>query len=93
MVRIPGMFKNFDDLEESLNLNELETLLDKARDVEHDRMRFAASLKGIDLDKGQAKSEEERFNEVKRKAEAQLRGMSEEELEFEQIGITFTVEE
>lgn len=87
MVRIPGMFKNFDDLEENLCLAELEKLLEKARDVEHDRMKFAASLKGIDIDKGNAESNEERFERVKRRAQAQLAGIDEDEFEFMEIGI------
>jgi hypothetical protein len=87
MVRIPGMFKNFDELEESLSLEELEALLAKAREVEHDRMRFAASLKGIDIDKGNAESDEERFEKVKRRAQAKLAGVDEDEFEFMEIGI------
>ena len=93
MVRIPGMFKNFDELEDNLTLGELEILLSKAREVEHDRQRFAASLKGIDLDKGDEESAEERFERVKRRAQAKLAGMSEEQFEFAEIGIQFNVEE
>jgi hypothetical protein len=89
MVRIPGMFKSYDDLEENLSLNDLEALLEKAREVEHNRQRFAASLKGINLDEGNTESVEERFERVKRRAQAKLRGMDEEEFEFAEIGIGF----
>lgn len=96
MVRIPGMFKNFEDLEENLSLQELEMLLAKARDVEYDRQRFAASLKGINLDEhtdGNGESQEDAFERVKNKAKAMLAGMSEEQFELSQIGIDFKVEE
>lgn len=81
------MFKNFDDLEENLCLAELESLLEKAREVEHDRMKFAASLKGIDIDKGNVESNEERFERVKKRAQAKLAGIDEDEFEFMEIGI------
>lgn len=93
MVRIPGMFKNFDELEDNLSLAELELLLSKARDVKHDEQRFAASLKGINLDSANRESQEEAFEKVKRRAQAKLAGVSEEEIEFGEIGINLIVEE
>lgn len=87
MVRIPGMFKNFDDLEEHLSLADLEALLEKAREVEHNKMKFQASLQNIDLDKGQTESAEERFEKVKRRAQAKIAGIEEDEFEFMEIGI------
>lgn len=96
MVRIPGMFRNFEDLEDSLCLSELETLLEKAREVEHNRMKFQASLKGINLDaasEGATETPEEAFERVQRKAQALLAGKTEEELELAEIGIEFKVEE
>lgn len=82
------MYKNFDELEEEISLGELEALLVKARDVEHDRQRFAASLKGINLD-GPNESEESRFEAVERRAAARLAGVSEEEYQLSEIGINF----
>lgn len=95
MVRIPGMFKNFDDLEEHLSLPELEILLSKAREVEHNGFRFAASLKGINLDEQNPNNEtpEEAFERIKRKAQAMLVGQTEEEFELAEIGIGFKVED
>ena len=93
MVRIPGMFKNFDELEDNLSLEELEILLAKARDVKHDEQRFAASLKGINLDESVRESQEEAFERVKRRAQAKLAGISEEEVELGEIGINLIVEE
>lgn len=53
--------------------------------------KFAAALKGIDLDKDTKKNDA--FEEVKRRAEAKLAGVSEEELEFSDIGISIEVED
>jgi hypothetical protein len=92
MVRVPGTWKNFDDLEEHISLDELEAMLDTAREIERDNAKFLAGLQGIDLDKNSAKSEEERFNEVRRRAAAKNAGVSEEVIEFAEIGISFNEE-
>lgn len=68
-----------------MTLDELQAILEASREQEYRRQKFAAALKGIDLD--EKKSNDSSFEEVKRRAEAQLRGVSEEELEFSDIGI------
>ena len=93
MVRVPGTWRNFDELEEFVSLTELEAMLEKAREIEHDRQRFMAGLQGIDLDKASAKSAEERFEEVRIRAAAKAAGISEEKMGFAQIGIAFDNEE
>lgn len=72
------MFKNFDDLEEHLTMQEVLKLLEKSREKKYDDQRFLAALKGIDLDEG-ATTE---FDEIKRRAEAKARGITEEEYEL-----------
>lgn len=72
------MFKNFDDLEANLTMQEVSKMLEKAREMKYNDQRFAASLKGIDLDEG--KSTE--FDDIKRRAEAKARGISEEQYEL-----------
>lgn len=94
MVRVPGGWKNIEDLEESISLPELESILDAAREIEHNGFKFAASLKGIDLDKeSNRESPEQAFARIERRAKARLAGMSEDELEFQEIGIEFIEEE
>jgi hypothetical protein len=86
MVRVPGMYKSFDELEENLSLDDLEVLLIKTRDVEKDRQRFMAAMQGIDLD--EKKSEQkDKYEEIVRRAEARRLGKSVEELELEEFGI------
>jgi hypothetical protein len=72
------MFKNFDDLEAHLTRQEVVKLLEKARENKYDDQRFAASLKGIDLDEGR----ETEFDEIKRRAEAKAMGITEEQYEL-----------
>jgi hypothetical protein len=92
MVRVPGAWKTFDELEESLCLAELEALLDRAREIERDGFRFQASLKGIDLD-GPQDSQEDRFEELKIRAQAQLAGMDESEFQLRGLGFEINYEE
>lgn len=78
------------ELEESLCLEELEVLIKASREKEHRHNKFMASLKGIDLDEDT--SAQERFERVKREAEAELRGVSAEALEFEALGLDIVEE-
>lgn len=86
MIAVPGAWKNFEEIEESLSLAELNQILDSYRKVRQEDRRFFAAIQGIDLDK--SNGEHADFEEVKRRAEAKLRGMSEEELELSQVGIS-----
>ena len=44
------MWKNYDDLEESLCVEELISILNALRDREHRERLFFAAIQGIDLD-------------------------------------------
>lgn len=72
------MFKSFDDLEANLTRQEIVKMLEKAREKKYDDQRFAASLKGIDLDEGKTTE----FDEIKRRAEAKAAGITEEQYEL-----------
>lgn len=82
-----GIWKNFDELEESLSLPELELLLNKARERREQEMRFTAGLQGVDLDEGKV---DEKRAEIERRAQARIAGVDEngiEAMEFADIGI------
>ena len=92
-----GHWKNIEELELSLNVDELNAILEASRKQEEARQRFAAALKGIKLDDEQPKDES--FESVKRKAQAIAAGVTEEEYEtleerqvFGDIGITIIEE-
>lgn len=82
-----GIWKNIEELEASITLEELERILDAAREEQYKKNKFAAALKGVNLDEGA--NPQDRFDEISRRAEAKLSGKSEEELEFASFGIDF----
>ncbi len=71
-------------MEDKLTLDELYLLRSAAQKVQHRAFKFMAALKGIDLDEEQNQSS---FEEVQRRAAAELAGISEEEYVFNEIGI------
>lgn len=82
-----GIWRNVEELEESLNLSELELIVKAARDKEHRHNKFMAAIQGIDIDAGAQEDVQERFDRVQRRARAKLSGQSEEKLEFNDLGI------
>ncbi len=64
-----GHWKNFDELEESLTIEEMNAIIQASRDQEMRNWEFQASLKGIDLKKDK---KNDRFDEIKKRAEARL---------------------
>lgn len=89
-VFLQGHWKNVEQMEENLCLEELEAFLKAGRDREHRLMKFYAAFKGVDLDSSQ--DNKERFDAVQRRVEAKLTGKSEEELEFAELGIDIVTE-
>ncbi|UTN92294.1 tail assembly chaperone [Streptomyces phage Stigma] len=85
-VFLLGHWKNFEEIEDNLTLDELQAILEAARDKEYRGQKFAAALKGIDLDEKTGNNDTS-FDDIKRRAEAKLHGVSEDEIEFSNIGI------
>ena len=93
MVRIPGSWSSFDQIEEALTLDELMLLYSTIHESLTSDRKFAASLKGIDLDKNDSnQAESSSFDDVKRRAEAKLRGVTEDQLSFAEAGMGFEEE-
>ena len=86
-VFLMGNWKSIDDLEFSITLEELFALHRAIYRSEHRRNKFAAALKGVDLDDFDAEEEETPFEKIKRQAEADLAGKTEDEFVFDMIGI------
>lgn len=78
MYLYPGAWKNFDDIESHLTREELSVLLEKGRDYKEENMRFMAALQGIDIGNSKASS----FDDVKKRAQARISGMSDEQYEL-----------
>ena len=89
-----GIWKNFDELEENITIDELAAILEASRNKDKHDKEFAAALKGIDL---KSNSDDEHDDNISpyeravRKAKAIASGMGEEEYEFAELG--FGVEE
>ena len=80
-------------MEESLSLPELQAILDASREREHRQNKFAAALKGVNLDEGKEMDAKEKFAEIQRRAEAKLTGKPEAQLEMDEFGIDIEIEE
>lgn len=80
-------------MEECLTLSELQLILDAEREKQERQQKFAAALKGVDLDEAMKDNGEgDNFDKVKIKAEAQLSGKTEEQVVFDMVGIDIETE-
>lgn len=91
-----GTWKNIEDLEDHLTLEELELIVKSSREKEHRMMKFYAAFKGVDLDEGSKEEAAEVFARAQRRAEARLQGKTDEEINkheeiasFAEFGIEF----
>ena len=85
------MWKNLDELEDNITLDEMEAIISTIRDKQERDQKFLAAIQGINLDEsGEASSE---FEDVERRVRARLAGKSEEEVGFEEFGIAIITEE
>jgi hypothetical protein len=85
-----GAWKNFDELEESISLVELNGIINAIRKDMKDTRYFLAALQGVDLDKYSENSVEEKRKEIERRAMEKLVGYEKmEQQEFAGFGLTF----
>lgn len=89
---LSGMYKTFEELEESITVEELLELVQARADIEYRGFRLAASLKGVDLDEEQRKEAGASFEQIKLRADARLAGKTEEQVALEKMGISITKE-
>lgn len=90
-----GIWKNVEDLEENISIDELNAILIASHEQRKNHERFAAALKGIDIDKD---DNEDRMEKAKRRAAAKLAGESDEQIarteenrELEDLGLEVEV--
>lgn len=88
-----GVWKNVEDLEMHINLDELKFILDAARERDHRNQRFMAAIQGIDIDKGAKEDAKEKFEAVQQRVTARLQGKSIEQLEYDELGLDVEIEE
>lgn len=67
-----GNWKSFDELEETLTIDEVNAIIEAQEESRKVDQRFAAALKGIDLDKSEKGAD---FKDIKARADAKLVAM------------------
>lgn len=70
-----GIWKNYDELESSICLAELMSILEQKREMDYQDKKFTASLKGIDLDEASGKQEEDPWEAMKARVAAKASGI------------------
>ena len=70
-----GIWKNYDELESSICLAELMSILEQKREIDYQDKKFTASLKGIDLDEASGKREEDPWEAMKARVAAKTSGI------------------
>lgn len=74
-----GAWPNFDEMENSLTLDELDAIIVGMNEQEADRQRFLAAVNGLDLEEDRDESLPS-ADEVRARVAARLAGKSEEEI-------------
>ena len=88
---LEGPWKNIEELEECITLEELQILIKAIRDKEHRTFKFMGALKGVDID--EKTDQKDRFEEIKRRAEARRQGVNVEKMELEEFGLDIIEED
>lgn len=57
-VFLLGHWKNFDELESNLSIDELNAILEASRSKEEREMKFTAAMNGVDLEESGKESED-----------------------------------
>jgi hypothetical protein len=70
-----GIWKNYDELESSICLAELMSILEQKREMDYQDKKFTASLKGIDLDDATGKQEEDPWEAMKARVASKASGI------------------
>lgn len=64
-VFIVGKWSDFEELESNLSLTEMLAILSSKRELEYNEKKFLAALQGVDLDKGNSNSAQNKWEEMK----------------------------
>jgi hypothetical protein len=64
-VFLLGIWKDYNELELSLSMPELMATLESKRDLDYQEKKFLAAIQGVDIDKNNGKSSENKWEEMK----------------------------
>lgn len=70
-----GIWKNYEELESSICLAELMSILEQKREMDYQDKKFTASLKGIDLDEASGQKQEDPWEAMKARVAAKASGI------------------
>ncbi len=70
-----GIWKDYDELESSLSMQELSAILDAKRDADYQEKKFLAAIQGVDLDAQSGKKEEDPWEAMKARVASKLSGI------------------
>jgi hypothetical protein len=74
-VFILGIWKNYDELESSLCIPELMSILESRRDLDYTEKKFLAAMQGVNLDEASGTKEEDPWEAMKARVAAQVSGI------------------
>jgi hypothetical protein len=70
-----GIWKDYDDLESSLCMQELSAILEAKREHDYQDKRFMAAIQGVDLDAQIGKKEDDPWENMKARVAAKVSGV------------------
>ena len=66
-VFLTGIWKNYEELEASISLPELTSIIETKRELDYNEKKFFAAIQGVDLDKQTGKSDQNAWEKMKAK--------------------------
>ncbi len=66
-VFLTGIWKNYEEMEASISMPELTSILETKRELEYNEKKFFAAIQGVDLDKQTGKSDSNAWEKLKAK--------------------------
>lgn len=89
-----GNWKNIEELEETLNLDELRLIINAIHERELRQMKFFAGLNGVDLEKELGMNSQDKVDEIKARVAARQAGENQETRELRNyFGLDHEIEE
>lgn len=64
---LTGIWKNYDEMESSISMPELTSILETKRELDYNEKKFFAAIQGVDLDKQTGKSDANAWERMKAK--------------------------
>jgi hypothetical protein len=92
-ILLLGIWKNVEELEEYLTVEELEAMYTAIREKEYRHFKMLAAVQGIDLDENKSEENQLTVEDVKARLAAKQAGKSEEQWEVEELGFDFEDDE